>query len=206
MPCTFGYRIRRKVEIQRLRWATIAAIQERRRGVVARRAGVLGFGQLHQRVDRQTRILAGLDHQVRNRPAIRSRQVGSVHRRYRKIFRPAEGVTGLTFNKAAFCRSIPNVVVEARKYSALAIDTLVELGRLYFAWTVRAIYYQEKQGRYQGAEQVTGRVYRLEPQRESKVSPVTPAAGRKTHGRTTPRTRRLQPTALLTRRLRIAGF
>ena len=39
-----------------------------------------------------------------------------------------------------------------------------------------------------------------------KVSPATPAAGRKTHGRTTPRTRRLQPTALPTRRLRIAGL
>jgi hypothetical protein len=38
------------------------------------------------------------------------------------------------------------------------------VGRLYFAWTVRAIYYQEKQGRYQGAEQVAGRVSRIGPQ------------------------------------------
>ena len=37
----FGYCVGRKMQVQRLRWATITAVEKRRRGVVARRAGYL---------------------------------------------------------------------------------------------------------------------------------------------------------------------
>ena len=56
----FGDRIGRKMQIQGLRWAAVAAVQKRRRGGVARRIRVTVLGKPNQRIDRQTRKLASL--------------------------------------------------------------------------------------------------------------------------------------------------
>ena len=95
----FGDRIGRKMQIQGLRWSTITAVQERRRGVVARRIGVVVLRKLNQGVDRQGGVLAGLDHQVGDRPAICNRRVGSVPRRYWRVFRSAGRVSTAALHK-----------------------------------------------------------------------------------------------------------
>jgi hypothetical protein len=66
----FRDRIGRKMQIQGLRWAAIAAVQKRRRSDIARRRGIIVLGKHDQGVDRQARKLAGFYHQVANRPTI----------------------------------------------------------------------------------------------------------------------------------------
>ena len=66
----FGNRIGRKMQIQRLRWVSITAVQKRCRGGEACRIRVSVLRKFNQGVDRQTRILAGFDHQVANGPTI----------------------------------------------------------------------------------------------------------------------------------------
>jgi hypothetical protein len=61
-------RIGRKMQIERLRRPTVKAVQKRRCGVVARRIRVVVLRKFDQGVDRQARILAGLDHDVGNFP------------------------------------------------------------------------------------------------------------------------------------------
>ena len=76
----FGNRIGRKMQIERLRWTAITAVQKHRRGVVACRIRVVVLRKFNQRIDRQGGVFTGLDHHIGDKPAIRSRGVGSVFR------------------------------------------------------------------------------------------------------------------------------
>jgi hypothetical protein len=99
----FGNRIGRKMQIERLRWTAITAVQKRRRGAVACRIRVVVLRKFNQRVDRQTGKLAGLYHQVTNSPTVCAGCIGS---EFRRPFRPAGRVSTAAFYKTAFARSI----------------------------------------------------------------------------------------------------
>jgi hypothetical protein len=64
----FGDRVGRQVEVERLRRATITAVQQLHRGTKTAVVGLAVLGKGDQRINRQARILAGLDHDVGNFP------------------------------------------------------------------------------------------------------------------------------------------
>jgi hypothetical protein len=101
----FGNRIGRKMQIERLRWTAITAVQKRRRGAVACRIRVVVLRKFNQRIDRQGGVFTGLDHHIGDKPAIRSRGVGSVFRHCRRVFRPAGGVSAAALHEPALACS-----------------------------------------------------------------------------------------------------
>jgi hypothetical protein len=60
----FGNRIGRKMQIERLRWTAITAVQKHRRGAVACRIRVVVLRKFNQRIDRQGGVFTGLDHHI----------------------------------------------------------------------------------------------------------------------------------------------
>jgi hypothetical protein len=101
----FRDRIGRKMQIQRLRWPAITAVQKRRRGVKACRIRVVVLRKVNQCIDRQTRKLAGFYHQVANGPTVCAVWVVRIRSEFRRPFRPAGRVSTVAFYKTAFARS-----------------------------------------------------------------------------------------------------
>ena len=93
----FRDRIGRKMQIQRLRWPAITAVQKRRRGVKACRIRVVVLRKVNQCIDRQTRKLAGFYHQVANGPAVCAAWVVGIRSEFQRVFRPAARVSTTAF-------------------------------------------------------------------------------------------------------------
>ena len=102
----FRYRVSRKMQIQGLRWAAIAAVQKRRRGSEACRIRVVVLRKFNQCVDRQARKLASLYHQVANGPTVCTVWVVRMRSKPSRVFRPAGRVSTVAFYKIALACSI----------------------------------------------------------------------------------------------------
>jgi hypothetical protein len=81
---------------QRLRRATVTAIQKRCRGGEACRIRVVVLRKFNQCVDRQARIFAGLDHQIANGPTVCAVRVIRIRSEFRRrVFRPTGKVSAV---------------------------------------------------------------------------------------------------------------
>ena len=123
----FRYRVSRKMQIQGLRWAAIAAVQKRRRGGEACRIRVVVLRKVNQCVDRQARKLASLYHQVTNSPTVCAGWAVRIGGEFRRAFRPAARVS----TAALYNQPLPVLLPRTSK---------AYMGRFSETWQHPAIY------------------------------------------------------------------
>jgi hypothetical protein len=122
----FRDRIGGKVQIQGLRRPAIAAVQKRRRGIVARRIRVAVIRQLNQCINCQAREPTGFYHYVVDGPTVCTSCIRS---EFRRVFRPAARVPALTFDKTGFLAAFACWVIDPKPEYLRASTTRLGIGR-----------------------------------------------------------------------------